>query len=256
MKMPANPYRKTRVGLVAELGVKKSDGCPSNSLLNRTYYSLIGKRYLDATCAFLGLIALSPVLCLTAVIIRLTSPGPVLFRQSRIGQFGKPFRIFKFRTMVVNDNVNGPLLTASGDSRVTPFGRLLRSIKVDELVQLLNVLKGDMSLVGPRPEVPRYVAAYTKRQRRILLVKPGITGPAASMYEEELLAEQADQERFYLSTVLPAKLETDIAYAENVRISTDLKLIFHTIARVFLRITEVCGLPFSVSQKRKYKTQE
>lgn len=208
--------------------------------MNPTFYSLIGKRYLDASLAFLGLIVLSPVLCLAALIVRLTSPGPVFFRQTRIGQFGRPFQIFKFRTMVVNGNANGPLLTASGDPRVTPLGRFLRSTKVDELAQLLNVLSGEMSLVGPRPEVPEYVAAYTKRQQRVLLVKPGITGPAASMYEEELLGDQADKERFYLSTVLPAKLETDIAYSENIRISTDLKLIFHTIARVIVRIAEIC----------------
>lgn len=228
----------------------------STSALNQTFYSLIGKRCLDATCASLGLILLSPALCLVSLIIRFTSPGPVFFRQTRVGQFGKPFRIFKFRTMVANGNADGPSLTASGDPRITPFGRLLRSTKVDELAQLLNVIKGEMSLVGPRPEVPQYVAVYTKSQRRVLLVKPGITGPAASMYEEELLAEQADKESFYLTAVLPAKLETDVSYSKSVRISTDLKLIFQTIARVTARTAEICRQRFPASQKQNVEMQE
>jgi lipopolysaccharide/colanic/teichoic acid biosynthesis glycosyltransferase len=218
--------------------------------MTQTFYSLIGKRCLDATCALLGLLALSPAFCVVALAIRLTSAGPVFFRQIRIGQFSKPFRIFKFRTMVVQGDAHGSLLTASGDPRITPVGRWLRSTKMDELAQLLNVVRGEMSLVGPRPEVPEYVAAYTKRQRQVLRLRPGITGPAASMYEEELLAGQADKERFYLATVLPAKLETDIAYSESIGLATDLKLIFQTIATVILRIAEICRVCFSVSQKR------
>jgi lipopolysaccharide/colanic/teichoic acid biosynthesis glycosyltransferase len=151
--------------------------------------------------------------------------------------------------MVANRSAGGSSLTAFGDPRITSTGRWLRSTKVDELAQLLNVLKGEMSLVGPRPEVPEYVAAYTARQKQVFLVKPGVTGPAASMYEEELLAGQADKERFYITTALPAKLETDIAYSENVRFSNDLKLIVQTIARVLVRIAEMCRPSFSVSQK-------
>ncbi len=224
--------------------------------MTKTFYALVGKRYLDATCAFLGLLLLSPVLCVVALAIRLTSAGPVFFRQTRVGQFGKPFQIFKFRTMVVNGRAKGSLLTASGDPRITPIGRWLRSTKTDELAQLLNVLKGEMSLVGPRPEVPEYVAAYTKRQQQVLLVKPGITGPAASMLEEELLAGQADKESFYLTTILPAKLETDIAYSQSVRLSSDLHLIFRTIGRVILRIVEICRPQLFFSEKRNAESEE
>jgi lipopolysaccharide/colanic/teichoic acid biosynthesis glycosyltransferase len=219
------------------------------STVTPTLYSLVGKRCLDASCALLGLVLLSPVLCLAALAVRITSPGPVFFRQARLGQFGRPFRIFKFRTMVVNNGADGSLLTASGDPRITRVGRWLRATKLDELAQLLNVLRGEMSLVGPRPEVPDYVAFYTERQRQVLLVKPGVTGPAASMYEEELLAGQPDKEHFYLTTVLPAKLETDIAYCKNVQCLSDLKLILRTIAKVAVRIGELCRLPVSVSQK-------
>ena len=219
------------------------------STVTPTLYSRVGKRCLDATGAFLGLVVLSPVLGLTALAVRLTSPGPVFFRQVRLGQFGKPFRIFKFRTMLVDNPADGSLLTASGDPRITPVGRWLRSTKLDELAQLLNVLRGEMSLVGPRPEVPEYVAFYTARQRQVLSVKPGVTGPAASMYEEELLAGQLDKEHFYLTKVLPAKLETDIAYSQNVRCSSDLKLILRTIAKVAVRISEMCRPPLAVSQK-------
>lgn len=224
--------------------------------MTQTFYSLVGKRYFDATCAFAGLVLLSPALCAVAFAIRLTNAGPVFFRQTRVGQFGKPFRIFKFRTMVVNCHAHGPLLTASRDPRITSVGRWLRSTKVDELAQLLNVLKGEMSLVGPRPEVPEYVAAYTKGQQLVLLVKPGITGPAASMYEEELLAGQADMESFYLRTVLPAKLEKDIAYSQCIRLSTDLRLIFRTIGRVVLRIAEICRPPLTFFHKRDAESQE
>src|ERR1700679_2722259 len=129
-----------------------------------TLYSLVGKKCLDASCAFLGLVLLSPLLCLAALAVRISSPGPVFFRQARLGQFGRPFRIFKFRTMVVDNGARGSLLTASGDPRITPVGRWLRATKLDELAQLLNVLRGEMSLVGPRPEVPEYVASYTERQ--------------------------------------------------------------------------------------------
>lgn len=217
--------------------------------MNRSFYTLIGKRCLDATCALGGLIALSPLLCLAAFAVRITSPGPIFFRQTRVGQFGSLFRIFKFRTMVASDIAGASLLTASGDPRITRVGRWLRRTKIDELAQLLNVLRGEMSLVGPRPEVPEYVAAYTERQKQILAVKPGVTGPAANMYEEELLAGQLDKERFYLTTVLPAKLETDIAYCRNIRCSSDVRLILRTIAKVVLRIGEMCRPSLAASPK-------
>ena len=216
--------------------------------VKETFYVRAGKRWLDATCSFAGIIALSPLLCAAAIAIHLTSAGPVFFRQTRIGRRGKPFRIFKFRTMVASKAPGAPLLTASGDPRVTRVGRWLRATKVDELAQLFNVLKGEMSLVGPRPEIPEYVAVYTAQQKLVMAMKPGITGPAARMDEEELLVGQADQSRFYLTVIMPAKLKTDLAYCENVRCSTDLKLIFTTIAKVAAKILETFRTPVAVSQ--------
>jgi lipopolysaccharide/colanic/teichoic acid biosynthesis glycosyltransferase len=131
----------------------------------------------------------------------------------------------------------GALLTASGDSRVTPFGRWLRSTKCDELPQLFNVITGDMSLVGPRPEVPRYTEKYSAHQLEVLGVRPGITGPTANEYisEEELLATAPDKEEFYLSVLLPAKLESDLRYTRNISFNTDLKLIANTVMRLLLK---------------------
>lgn len=200
----------------------------------KTFYAQTGKRWLDAACAFVALIILSPLFGVVALATKLTSRGPVLFRQVRIGQFGRPFRILKFRTMIARGNERGPLLTARGDRRITRLGRWLRKSKVDEIPQLINVLIGDMSLVGPRPEVPEYTAGYTDGQRRVFLVRPGITGPAANAYfnEEELLARQADKDSFYLRDVLPAKLHMDLLYCENVTLTKDLRLIFSTFATI------------------------
>ncbi len=185
-----------------------------------TFYTKAGKRWLDLALASTGVVVLSPVLLSAALAVRLTSAGPIFFRQVRVGLDGRPFRIFKFRTMYVDRSSADSLLTASGDSRITSVGRFLRSAKIDELSQLFNVLAGDMSLVGPRPEVPKYVAVYTEEQQRVLSVKPGVTGPAANMLEEELLAGQTDTEQFYLTTVLPAKLRIDCDYCENVSLKT------------------------------------
>ncbi len=203
--------------------------------MTQTFYARAGKRWLDAAAAFVGLIAMSPLFLLVALAIKITSRGPVFFRQVRVGQFGKTFRIFKFRSMHVVTNADESLLTAAGDSRITAVGRLLRRTKADEFAQLLNVLAGDMSLVGPRPEVPKYVAAYSEEERQVLLAKPGITGPAAIKFvnEEELLAGQPDIDTFYLNTLLPAKLALDLAYCANVRLLDDLKIILVTFGNVF-----------------------
>src|SRR5215467_14124175 len=192
-----------------------------------TFYFRVGKRYFDAVIAFTALVLLTPLFLLTAIAIKFTSRGPVFFRQTRVGQLGRPFRIFKFRSMTGTSYGNGSLLTAAGDPRITPLGRWLRRTKIDEFPQLINVVCGDMSLVGPRPEVSEYVALYTERQREVLRVKPGITGPAANDYidEELLLAGQPDKEAFYVSTILPAKLEYDIAYSKRVRFRDDLLII-------------------------------
>jgi lipopolysaccharide/colanic/teichoic acid biosynthesis glycosyltransferase len=203
----------------------------------RSFYVRAGKRVLDWAGSFCGLILLSPMIFVVAMLVKLTSPGPAFFRQVRAGQFGRPFRIVKFRSMVENANRSGPAITASGDSRVTVTGRWLRKSKIDELPQLWNVLTGDMSLVGPRPEVPDYAGAYTELQRRVLMVKPGITGPAANAYvrEEEILAGRAEAGIFYIAEILPKKLELDLRYCDDIRFARDIKIIFATFARVFER---------------------
>jgi len=227
--------------LVARTGFRQYGSVPlaevSRAAASQTFYQRAGKRWLDLALASAGLIALSPLLVVVAAAVRLTSPGPALFRQRRTGQFGAPFFIFKFRSMVGTSTAKGALITAAGDPRITPLGRWLRKSKVDELPQLMNVLVGHMSLVGPRPEVPEYTTKYTERQRTILLAKPGVTGPATNAHvnEEELLAGQRDKEAFYLSTVLPAKLEADLAYCENIRFAEDVKLILTAIRLVLVK---------------------
>jgi len=200
-----------------------------------SFYTSSGKRIFDATVSGLGLVALSPLLLLVAVAVRISSPGPALFRQIRTGQFGRPFRILKFRSMRPAPAGKGALLTATGDPRITGLGYWLRKTKIDELPQLVNVLLGEMSLVGPRPEVPVYTAQYNDRQKRVLLAKPGITSPEINFDEELLMAAHPDKEGLYLKEILPAKLEFDLAYSEDIRFFKDLRIVLHTVARLFLR---------------------
>jgi lipopolysaccharide/colanic/teichoic acid biosynthesis glycosyltransferase len=220
--------------------------------MNRTFYTKAGKRALDLTLAVPGLIVLSPLLLVAGAAVRITSPGPALFRQIRVGQDEKPFRIFKFRTMFVQNEKSNreTFLTAAGDPRITPIGRWLRKTKVDELPQLINVLAGDMSMVGPRPEVPAYTSTYNERQRSILAAKPGVTGPSANVHEEELIASHPDKDNFYLTTVMPAKLEIDIAYCENIRFIVDVRQVVKTVVTVFLRIVEIYRPLSGASPKR------
>ena len=203
--------------------------------MRRTFYSDVGKRWLDASVALVCLGVALPLLLVVAIAILVTSGGPVFFRQVRVGQFGKPFRIFKFRTMVnKRPSKRDAAVTAAGDPRITSLGRLLRRTKIDELPQLLNALRGEMSLVGPRPEVPEFTAVYTERQRQVLRAKPGITGPAAIFFahEEDLLAGHPDSRAFYVTHVMPAKLEMDLDYCKNIRLGDDLRLVFLTIAKI------------------------
>lgn len=199
------------------------------------FYKKFGKRLFDAVISALGLLILSPLLVIVAIAVRLSSPGPAIFRQLRTGQFERPFLILKFRSMRPVPSGKGALLTAAGDPRITPLGYWLRKTKIDELPQLLNVLRGEMSLVGPRPEVPVYTAQYNDRHKRVLLAKPGITSPQINFDEEALMASRPDKEEFYLAEILPAKLECDLVYCENIRLLTDLKILFHTVAQLFLR---------------------
>lgn len=196
--------------------------------------SLALKRALDIVLSLLGVICLSPVLLLCALAVVLDSPGGVFYRQTRVGRGGKEFRIFKFRTMVSDADKRGLLITVGADARITRVGRVLRKAKLDELPQLLNVLKGDMSFVGPRPEVPRYVALYTPAQRNVLAVRPGITDYASLAYrnENDLLRGADDPERIYIEEIMPKKLELNRRYIENIGVLTDIRLIISTVLAV------------------------
>jgi lipopolysaccharide/colanic/teichoic acid biosynthesis glycosyltransferase len=192
----------------------------------------LSKRLFDVILSALGLSILAPLMLLMAVWIKLDSPGPALFRQTRVGRFGVPFTIHKFRTMRVEP---GAAITIGADPRVTRWGQVLRQTKLDELPQLWDVLRGTMSLVGPRPELPRYVELYPADLReRVLAVRPGITDPAslAFSHEAELLAAADDPEREYREVVLPAKLKLSAEYAARASFSTDLNVILNTLLRV------------------------
>lgn len=192
------------------------------------------KRAFDFVCAVFGLVVLLPLFGLVALAIKLDSPGPVFFRGERVGLHGKPFRIFKFRTMVVNAAQEGPGITTRDDARITRVGRLLRKYKIDELPQLFNVLRGEMSLVGPRPEDPRYVAHYTPAQRRVLEVRPGITSPATLQYHhEDRLLTSEDLEAIYLNQLMPRKLAIELEYLDRRTWFTDFKIILQTIVAIF-----------------------
>lgn len=190
------------------------------------------KRIFDIFWSVLGLTVLSPLMLLAAVLVGTTSPGGVLFRQERVGKDGVPFTIYKFRTMRAGNR--GLRITAGGDCRVTPVGKVLRKTKIDELPQLWNVLRGDMSFVGPRPEVKEYTDLYTPEQRRVLLVQPGITGPASIRYRDEssLLAGSSDPNRTYIEQIMPRKLELDLEYLPRAGVACDTRLIFKTLGAV------------------------
>jgi lipopolysaccharide/colanic/teichoic acid biosynthesis glycosyltransferase len=193
------------------------------------------KRAFDVTAALAGLIVLAPLLALLALLVVATMGSPAFFVQERVGRGGAPFRLVKFRTMRP-DGGQGPGLTARGDARVTPLGRVLRRTKCDELPQLWNVLRGDMSIVGPRPELPRYVALYDARQRRVLRARPGLTDPASIAFRDEesrLAAAPEDRrERLYVEQILPEKLRLNLEYLEGAGFLSDLGLIARTAAAV------------------------
>ena len=210
--------------------------CSSDSPIEcRSFYRTAGKRALDITCSAIGLLVLSPMLLAVAVLVKLSSKGPVFYSQGRVGRDGRIFQILKFRSMKGGPNRNGPVITSAGDGRVTPAGRLLRWSKMDELPQLWNVLTGDMSLVGPRPEHPKYVKNYTDEQRRVLAVRPGITDIASIVYrnEEAMLAQGSDPEWFYHEVILPHKLSLNLEYVADISLLRDLRLILETIKSLF-----------------------
>lgn len=200
----------------------------------RRFYAGYGKRALDLAVSVPALIALSPALLVIAALVKAGGPGPIFYAQERVGRRGRPFRLYKFRTMVTDADKSGPAVTSSGDARITPLGRTLRKWKLDELPQLWNVVRGDMSLVGPRPEVRKYTDIFRDDYSEILEISPGITDYAALEYrdEEEVLARYPDAEEAYTSVVLPEKIALYRQYLRDMGFRSDLKIIFRTIREV------------------------
>ena len=192
------------------------------------------KRIFDVIVVSIGLLVISPLMLAAAILVRLTSPGPVLFRQKRVGRGGRPFFILKFRTMVQDAPKRGGPITFGDDPRITRIGRLLRRTKLDELPQLINVLKGDMSLVGPRPEIPKYVEMFRQDYEEILRVRPGITDLASIKYSDEaaVLGQAADPEKEYIERILPEKIRLAKEYVRRSSCCFDVALILLTFLTV------------------------
>ncbi|MFR2836572.1 MAG: sugar transferase [[Clostridium] nexile] len=196
--------------------------------------SLLAKRIFDIIVASLLVVILSPILLLLSILIKIDSPGPVMFRQVRVTTYGKPYRIFKFRTMVNNADKIGTQVTTKGDSRVTRMGKMLRGCRLDELPQLFNVLKGEMSFVGTRPEVEKYVAHYTDEMKATLLMPAGITSRASIEYkdEERLLESAENADEVYIRQVLPEKMKYNLRAIEKFSFWDDIKTMFATVIAV------------------------
>lgn len=194
------------------------------------------KRTLDLVVALTGLIVLLPSFLIIAVFIKLDSRGPVFYLQHRVGLQGRLFKLFKFRSMKIDSDKSAPITIGQRDSRITAVGHFLRKFKIDELPQLINVLKGEMSLVGPRPEVEKFVKLYSSDQLRVLSVKPGITDYASIEFREEnkLLEGKPDPIDFYMTEIMPEKLRLNLTYIDSQSLLTDIRIILKT---VFLIIT-------------------
>ena len=195
-------------------------------------------RTLDFLFSFLGLILLSPFFLLIALFIKISSSGPVIYNQSRIGLNGAEFSVYKFRTMRMNSDKLGLITVGGRDPRVTSIGYYLRKYKLDELPQLINVLTGDMSLVGPRPEVKKYVDLYTIDQKKVLSIRPGITDWASIYYRDEnvILGQSSDPEKDYIEKVMPDKLKFNLIYIENFGFLEYFKIIFSTVRHIFVPV--------------------
>ena len=188
------------------------------------------KRLFDIVASGLGLLCLSPLFLILAVWIKCDTPGPVFYRQTRVGRYNRDFRLYKFRSMRIGADRQGLITVGGHDTRITRSGYFIRKYKLDEFPQLINVLVGDMSLVGPRPEVRKYVDLYTQEQMHVLDVRPGITDPASIRYrnENELLAQTADPDKYYIETIMPDKLRINLEYVANHSFWSDIVFIFKT----------------------------
>ena len=192
------------------------------------------KRFLDVILSVLVLIILSPLFIIIAIIITCESRGGVIYSQTRVGRYNKDFKLLKFRTMYTGSDQKGLITVGEHDARITPFGYFLRKSKMDEFPRLLNIIKGDMSIVGPRPEVRHYVDMYTEEQMKVLSVRPGLTDFASLVYidENKLLENQEDPEEFYIKEMMPRKLELNLKYIEQQSVKTDAILIFKTLKAI------------------------
>ncbi|KAF5046941.1 Undecaprenyl phosphate N,N'-diacetylbacillosamine 1-phosphate transferase [anaerobic digester metagenome] len=195
---------------------------------------MIGKRLFDLFFSFFAILILFIPGLILAFIVIFESRGGAFYRQVRVGKNEKPFKLLKFRTMFSGSDSKGLLTVGSADARVTGFGKFLRKSKMDELPQMINIIIGHMSFVGPRPEVPKYVAMYNDEQKKVLSVRPGLTDYASLEYinESDLLAQQSDPEKFYIETVMPAKLSLNLKYIKEMSCATDLKIIFRTLFKI------------------------
>lgn len=195
------------------------------------------KRVFDMVGALTALILLLPVFFIISVFVIADSKGPVFFKQNRVGMNGKDFKLYKFRTMFVNNNDKVQITVGSRDSRITKRGYWLRKYKLDELPQLINILRGEMSFVGPRPEVRKYVNLYNSEQKKVLSVKPGLTDWASIQFsnESDLLATSSDPEEFYISEIIPLKLSKNLNYIKQNNLWIDLTIIFLTLKKVIFR---------------------
>lgn len=204
--------------------------------LRKKKFSLLLKRLLDIMASFVMLVILSPFFLLLAAAVKLDSRGPVFYRQVRVGRYNQDFKIFKFRTMVQNADQIGPAITTGKDPRITRVGKFIRRFRLDEFSQLLNVLNGTMSLVGPRPELRKYVNIYTPEQMATLLIRPGITAPSSIAFKDEdkLLDAADDPEKVYAEQILPPKMELNLEYMDHISPWYDIYVIFQTATAVFI----------------------
>jgi lipopolysaccharide/colanic/teichoic acid biosynthesis glycosyltransferase len=224
-----------------------------------SHWTLAMKRILDVVGSSLGLLLLLPMLAIVAVIIKFDSPGPIFFRQERVGLGGRSFRIFKFRSMVADAARAGTALTVRADTRITRAGMLLRSSKLDELPQLINVLAGDMSIVGPRPEVPEFMKFYAPDQRAIILsMRPGITDYAAILFRDEnsLLDRERDPIEVYRREIMPAKFTCYERYSREISVWNDLRIILATVLLLFVnRVPPQLGIECMLPPPRRHRNE-
>ena len=195
----------------------------------------MAKRLFDIVSSGIGLLCLAPVFVVMAIWIKLDSRGPVFYRQTRVGRYGRDFRIFKFRSMRVGSDKGRQITVGERDPRITRSGYFIRRYKIDELPQLINVFLGDMSVVGPRPEVRKYVDLYSEEQRKVFQVRPGITDLASIKYrnENELLSQVDDHDNYYIDVIMPDKLDINLEYIRHQSFMGDIKIIFNTLFKIF-----------------------